>query len=64
MKIVFFAVITLILSLSFSQASKSQKVEFKNDENNKKVEVYIDDKLFTAYIYPDNMEKQLPADIL
>jgi len=34
MKISFFAVMTLILSLSFSQASKSQKVEFKNQVKN------------------------------
>lgn len=40
---------------SFSQA----KVTFKNDENGKKVEVYLDNKLFTAFIYPENMEKQV-----
>ena len=38
--------------------SKKEKVEFKNDESGKKVEVYLSGKLFTAYIYPDNMEKQ------
>jgi hypothetical protein len=41
-----------------AQASKKEKVEFKNDEKGKKVEVLLDGKLFTAYIYPDNMEKQ------
>ncbi len=35
-----------------------EKVVFKNDEKGKKVEVYVGGKLFTDYIYPDNMEKQ------
>ncbi|MDO9614678.1 MAG: PmoA family protein, partial [Bacteroidota bacterium] len=35
-----------------------EKVEFKNFESEKKVEVFVGGKLFTAFIYPDNMEKQ------
>jgi len=46
------------LSISLCQSAKSPKVEFKNKEQDKKVEVYVDGKFFTAYIYPDNMEKQ------
>ena len=34
------------------------KIEFVNSEKDKKVEVFMDGKLFTAYIYPDDMEKQ------
>ena len=53
-------IFTMFLSLSIIgfNSCKSQKVEFRNDEANKKVEVLIDGKLFTAFIYPDNMEKQ------
>jgi len=58
MKLSFFAVVTLIFSICISQAAKSQKVEFKNKDQEKKVEVYVDGKFFTSYIYPDDMEKQ------
>ncbi len=36
----------------------AQKVTFKNDTANKKVEVSIGGKFFTTFIYPDDMEKQ------
>lgn len=55
------SIITLlisILTISTYAAAKSPKVEFKNKEADKKVEVYVDGKFFTTYIYPDNMEKQ------
>jgi len=58
MKTSFLAVMSLILSVSLSLAAKPEKVEFKNKPQDKKVEVYVDGKFFTAYIYPDNMEKQ------
>ncbi len=58
MKTFWITAIALVLATSVTQASKKEKVEFKNDEANKKVEVYMGGKLFTAYIYPDNMEKQ------
>ena len=50
--------IVLLLAVTITQAAKKEKVEFKNDESGKKVEVYLSGKFFTAYIYPDNMEKQ------
>lgn len=34
-------------------------VTFSNDPAGKKVEVYVDGKLFTNFIYPDDMEKQV-----
>lgn len=40
------------------QVAGKEKVDFKNDADNKKVEVFIGGKLFTAFTYPDNMEKQ------
>jgi hypothetical protein len=58
MKISFFTWICLILAVSVSQSARPQKVEFKDREQDKKIEVYIDGRLFTAYIYPDDMEKQ------
>jgi len=50
--------IVLLMAVSFARAEKKEMVEFKNDDNGKKVEVYVGGKFFTAYIYPDNMEKQ------
>jgi hypothetical protein len=59
MKISIIAVVVLLLSVSPSHAKKSQKVEFKNNEKDKKVEVFVGGKFFTAFIYPDDMEKQV-----
>lgn len=62
MKILNLAVAALLLSTSLIMAEKPQKVEFKDQD--KKVEVFIGGKLFTAYIYPDDMEKQSLYPIL
>lgn len=51
-------VLALLLMVNFCQGEGRQKVEFKNLDAQQKVEVWIGGKLFTAYIYPDNMEKQ------
>jgi hypothetical protein len=58
MKQILLSVMISILSVSLLQAAKSQKVEFKNKVQEKKVEVFLDGKFFTSYIYPDNVEKQ------
>jgi len=58
MKNFWIVTIVLLCMANLAQASKKEKVEFKNDEKGKKVEVFVGGKLFTAYIYPDNMEKQ------
>jgi hypothetical protein len=50
--------VTCLLFFSLAYSAKSPKVEFKNKEQEKKVDVYVDGKFFTSYIYPDNMEKQ------
>lgn len=52
----FFAL--LIFSANFLFASKKQQVEFKLNDKDHKVEVFIDGKFFTSFIYPDDMEKQ------
>ncbi|HEX7585676.1 MAG TPA: PmoA family protein [Prolixibacteraceae bacterium] len=64
MKQIFLSVMILILSVSLSQSAEPQKVEFKNKEADKKVDVYVGGKFFTAFIYPDNMEKQSLYPIL
>jgi hypothetical protein len=54
-------IVTILLMCLSSQllfASGREKVTFKNNEIEKKVEVYIGGKFFTSFIYPDNMEKQ------
>lgn len=56
MKILNLAVAALLLSTGLTMAQKPQKVEFKDQDN--KVEVFVGGKLFTAYIFPDDMEKQ------
>jgi hypothetical protein len=48
----------LIFLMAIGSMSFSQPITFKNLKKDKKVEVYIGGKLFTAFIYPDNMEKQ------
>jgi hypothetical protein len=58
MKHSFYAPIAFILTAALLQPANPQKVEFKNQDKDKKIEVFIDGKLFTAFIYPDNMEKQ------
>jgi len=58
MKTFWILALVLLLAVNSSQASKKEKVTFKNDESAKKVEVLMGGKFFTTYIYPDNMEKQ------
>lgn len=59
MKTFWISALVLLLAVNISQASKKEKVEFKNDNPGKKVEVLVGGKFFTSYIYPDNMEKQV-----
>lgn len=63
-KISSFLTTAVFILIIFPYSAKSQKVEFKNVESEKKVEVFVDGKFFTAYIYPDNMEKQSLYPIL
>jgi len=43
--------------LLFSQSSSKPRIDLKVNEAEKKVDVMVDGKLFTAYIYPDNIKK-------
>jgi hypothetical protein len=59
MKYKTFAILAVLSSsmLLFSQSSSTQRVDLKVNEAEKKVDVMVDGKLFTAYIYPDNIKK-------
>lgn len=59
-----FTVIVLLLSVNLAGASERPKVEFKASVNERKLEVFIDGKFFTALIYPDDMEKPALYPIL
>ena len=51
-------ILLICLSVFFATCLQAQKVQFKQVDKEKKVEVFVDNKFFTAFIYPDNMEKQ------
>ena len=63
MKILILTMLFLI-QVGFSVAVNPEKVEFKDNGKDKKVDVFIGEKFFTAYIYSDNMEKQSLYPIL
>ena len=64
MKKSFTIAITVVFFLATACNTQSVKVEFINREADKKVDVLIDGKLFTAFIYPGDMEKQVLYPIL
>lgn len=64
MKTLYIIGLVFLVEVSCISSSSKGKVEFKNDETGKKVEVFIDGKFFTSYIYPDDMEKQSLYPIL
>jgi hypothetical protein len=64
MKISALLLLVFILSFSFLFASSKGKIEFRNNVQDKKTEVFVDGKLFTSFIYPDDMEKQALYPIL
>lgn len=51
-------VVLICFGIFFAILTQAQKVQFKQVDKDKKVEVFVDNKFFTAFIYPDNMEKQ------
>ena len=52
------SILLFCILLSAVQISFGQNVRFKKLDKENKVEVYIEGKLFTAFLYPNNMEKQ------
>ena len=51
-------IMAFMLSGILSSGAQNAEVKFVSKESDKKVEVYVDGKLFTVYFYPDDMEKQ------
>ena len=49
--------LSLFLLMNISGLSQMKSVKFVSDEKNKKVDVLIDGKIFTSYIYPDDLDK-------
>jgi len=50
--------VLLIEAIPGSGRLKPEKVSFRNDSVRQKVEIFVGEKLFTCYIYADNLEKQ------
>lgn len=50
--------------LLFCQCSNKQAIDLKVNEAEKKVDVLVDGKLFTSYIYPDNVKKPVLWPVL
>jgi hypothetical protein len=55
MKCIQFLIFILLFSAGYQKAHG--QVEFRQDSDNNKVEVYIEDQLFTNFFYPDDLEK-------
>ncbi len=51
------AIVLSLFLLSGGAAVAQKAVKFVTDEKNKKVDVIIDGKLFTSYIYPSDLDK-------
>ncbi|HSO88790.1 MAG TPA: PmoA family protein [Draconibacterium sp.] len=49
--------VMLILAVGFSNTMAQPKVQLQSKPAEKKIDVLIDGKLFTSYIYPDNIKK-------
>jgi hypothetical protein len=64
MKIALGLIALVFITDSCSSSSKDNNVEFKQDADNKKVEVYIEGNHFTSFIYPNDMEKPVLYPIL
>ncbi len=57
MKKIFFACLIAGMSVSGAFAQKTPTVRLVNQPTQRKVEVLVDGKLFTAYIYPETIKK-------
>src|ERR1035437_2144786 len=51
--VIFFS--TILFSISFAQ--KNEKIKIVKDQKGKKINVFVGDKLFTSFLYPDTLEK-------
>lgn len=51
--VIFFS--TILFSISFAQ--KNEIIKIVKDQKGKKINVFVGDKLFTSFLYPDTLEK-------
>src|ERR1035437_1150626 len=51
--VIFFS--TILFSISFAQ--KNEMIKIVKDQKGKKINVFVGDKLFTSFLYPDTLEK-------
>lgn len=64
MKTFLYILIFTFLNFNTSNASQKSQIKFINNISEKKVDVIIDGKFFTAFIYPENIDKQVLFPIL
>lgn len=57
MKTIINAAVILMLLSGCASVDVDDTIEFRSDDENDKIEVYIEDRLFTSFFYPDDMEK-------
>ncbi|MEX2396744.1 MAG: DUF6807 family protein, partial [Balneolales bacterium] len=62
MKIILTMIFTLLISSA--SADSNEEIEFRPDEAENKIGVYIGGELFTNFFYPDDMEKPVLYPIL
>ncbi len=58
MKLLYTLITAIFLTACMSQPDKHEQVTFKDDPDAQKVDISVDGKYFTSYMYPDNLEKQ------
>ncbi|MFT7160678.1 MAG: hypothetical protein ACI9GZ_001854, partial [Bacteroidia bacterium] len=56
-KVILVVAVLLSSSTVFSQSKNKSEVKLNVNDADNKVDVMVDGKLFTSYIYPDNVKK-------
>lgn len=54
---IFNSAIIVVFCITSSFSQKTERVKIAKDENQKKIDIYIGQKLFTSFLYPDTLEK-------
>jgi hypothetical protein len=62
MKLIYYLILGMLIPAGCS--GSGENVEFRHDEANKRLEVYINEKYFTSLFYPDDSEKPVLYPIL
>jgi methane monooxygenase PmoA-like len=53
----YFALLTMSIFLSFTSTAQKEMVTIVKEKNENKINVFIGQKLFTSFLYPDTLEK-------